>query len=241
MARELARGTRFHSPLQGTAAGQGMNASVSFTTAPWSGYGWSPAAAALGLKGGGASTPVLHGSGFSWATIVGPKVGGSVATYLPNTRGIPMTASFVRRYPGGLRGLGQFPTGDNSGDGSTTTLQMAGGYAGAPTGEIPIAVGTPPVSVSDVGVSASTQSNPPWYASVLGAATAGGSKVAQQYATYANPLYQKSTVALTPQGQVVLATNQPTTGLSTAGVTASMGSLLPLLIVGGVLMMMMRR
>lgn len=237
MARGLARGTRFRPPLQGTAAGQGMNASVSLATAPWSGYGWSPAASALGLKGGGAATPVMRGSGFSWATIVGPKVGGSVAAYLPNTRGIPMTASFVRRYPGGLRGLGQFPTGDNSGDGSTTTLQMAGGYAGAPTGITPV---QPPVSLSDVGVSASTNSNP-WYASVLTAATKGATGIAQQYATYANPLYQKSTVALTPQGQVVLATNQPTTGVSTAGVTASMGSFLPLLIVGGVLMMMMRR
>lgn len=218
-----------------------MNASVSFTTAPWSGYAWSPAASALGLKGGGAATPVLRGSGFSWATIVGPKVGGSVAAYLPVTRGIPMTASFVRRYPGGLHGLGQFPTGDTTGDGSTTTLDIGGGYVGAPTGVIPIAVSTPPVTVSDAGISATTLSKPPWYAGVLGAATAGGAKVAQQYATYANPLYQKSTVALTPQGQVVLATNQPTTGLSTAGVTASMGSMLPLLLVGGLIIMMVRK
>lgn len=232
-----------------------MNASVSFTTAPWSGYAWSPGASALGLKGGGAPTPVLRGSGFSWATIVGPKVGGSVAAYLPNTRGIPMTASFARRYPGGLRGLGQFPTGDTSGDGSVTTLemgggyaggmpggdgsvttlQMGGGYAGAPTGVMAV-----PVTISDAGVKATTRSNPPWYAPILGGATAGAVKITSQYASYANPLYQKSTVALTPQGQVVLATNQPI-GATAGRVASDVGSMLPILLIGGLVIMMMRK
>ena len=215
-----------------------MNASVSFATAPWSGYAWSPAASALGLKGGGGATPVLRGSGFSWATIVGPKIGGSVATYLPNTRGIPMTASFVRRYPGGrLSGLGQ----DGTDVVSTDTGPFTGGGYSLPDITGVVTPLPPPVTVSDVGVSASTLSSQPWYAAPLTAATAGASRVAQQYASYANPLYGKSTVALTPQGQVVLATNQPTSGIAAGGVTATMGSMLPLLLIGGLLIVMMRK
>lgn len=148
-----------------------------------------------------------------------------------------MTASFARRYPGGLRGLGQFPTGDTSGegDGSVTTLQMGGGYAGAPTGVMPV-----PVTISDAGLQATTQSNPPWYAPILAGGAAGAVKVTSQYASYANPLYQKSTVALTPQGQVVLATNQPI-GATAGAVASGVGSMLPILLIGGLLIMMMRK
>ena len=190
--------------------------------------------------GGGAATPVIPGTGFSWATIVGSKVGGPVSVYRPNTRGVPMTVSFVRRYPGGLRGLGQDSTTTLNypgmpGDGSVTTLN----YPGMPTGG-----GIPgynvPVTVTDVGVSAATNSQVPWYAGPLTAAAVGASKIGQQYASYANPLYQKQTVALSPSGQVLFATNQPTT--TTPGALASgVGSMLPILLIGGLMVLMLAK
>ena len=114
-----------------------------------------------------------------------------------------MTASFVRRYPGGFRGLGQDGGDAISTDiGTQTGIDIAAQAAGS--------LSLPPVTVSDAGVAATTLSSQPWYAPILAGATAGGTKIASQYASYANPLYQKSTVALNPQGQVILATNQPT-------------------------------
>ena len=153
-----------------------------------------------------------------------------------------MTVSFVRRYAGGLRGLGQdstttlnYPGMPSDGGGSVTTLN----YPGMPT-----AGGIPgynvPVTVSDVGVSAATNSQMPWYAAPVTAAAVGASKIGQQYASYANPLYQKQTVALSPSGQVLFATNQPTT--TTPGAFASgMGSMLPILLIGGLMVLMLAK
>lgn len=199
-----------------------MNASVQFLTAPWSGHAWSPGASATGVMGGGAATPVPHGTGFSWGTIVGAPVGGPVSVNHPNPGGIPMTATFVRRYPGGLRGLGFTPCIDDP------TLDCSD----PSTGGISTGPGTVTGSPSGISTALSQIFTP--------LSKAGGAAL-QQYVSYQNPLYSKQTVALTPQGQVVLATNQPTAAGALATASTSLGSMLPLLLIGGVVLMMIAK
>ena len=200
-----------------------MNASVQFLTAPWSGNAWSPGASATGLMGGGAATPVPHGTGFSWGTIVGAPVGGPVSVNHPNPRGIPMTATFVRRYPGGLRGLGFTPCIDDP------TLDCSD----PSTGGISTGPGTVIGSPSGISTALSQIFTP--------LSKAGGAAL-QQYVSFQNPLYSKQTVALTPQGQVVYASNQPG-GVTAAGLTtgALAGGGMLLLVGGLVLVMIMAK
>ena len=136
-----------------------------------------------------------------------------------------MTLSYVRRYPGGMRGLGQFspciddPTLDCSDPGTLGVSTGPGNVTGSPS-----------------GISAAL-------AQIFTPIAKSAGVIGQQYMSYQNPLYQKQTVALTPQGQVVYATNQPT---STAGIfggagAAGVGSLLPILLVGVVIAIVVSR
>lgn len=193
-----------------------MNASVQLITSPWSGYAWSPGASATGIMGGGAATPVPHGTGFSWGTIVGAKIGGPVSVNHPSARGIPMTATFVRRYPGGLRGLGFTPCIDDP------TLDCSDPSTGG------VSTGPGSVTGSPSGISTAL-------AQIFTPLSKAGGAALQQYVSYQNPLYQKQTVALTPQGQVVLATNQPT-ATTPGAVAAGLSSFLPILLIGGLIL-----
>lgn len=203
-----------------------MNASVQLITAPWSGYAWSPGASATGIMGGGAPTPVPHGTGFSWGTIVGAKVGGPISVNHPSARGIPMTATFVRRYPGGLRGLGQADSVDMS------SGPAAGPMMTCPDGTVVYSSSQCPGGVPQAG---STGDVATALAKIFTPLSQAGGAALQQYVSYQNPLYQKQTVALTPQGQVVLATNQPT-ATTPGAVAAGLSSLLPLLLIGGLVL-----
>lgn len=202
-----------------------MNASVQLVTAPWSGYGFSPGASALGLMGGGAATPVWHGSGFNWGSIVGFRSGGPIATLIQNPRGTGMTASFVRRFPGGLRGLGQGVQVPCVDDPALDCSDPTTGGVSPPFIDIsgPTFPGNPPtVTGAPSGISTAL-------AQIFTPLSKATGAIAQQYVSYQNPLLQKQTVALSPSGQVLYATNQPTA----AGATASaFGSITPLLLVG---------
>ena len=126
-----------------------------------------------------------------------------------------MTLSYVRRYPGGMRGLGQ-DVG--------YTVPDSTGYT--PPDVIGYSTYTPPSST---------------LAQIFGPLSKAGASIAQQYMAYQNPLYSKQTVALTPQGQVVYATNQPTSGagiFGAAGAPGAAGSLLPILLIGGLGLLM---
>ena len=133
-----------------------------------------------------------------------------------------MTLSYVRRYPGGMRGLGQVvmpciddPTLDCSDPATLGVSTGPGNVTGSPS-----------------GISAAL-------AQIFTPIAKSAGAIGQQYMAYQNPLYQKQTVALTPQGQVVYATNQPTSAAGIFGPSASgVGSLLPILLIGGVVLLM---
>ena len=129
-----------------------------------------------------------------------------------------MTATFVRRYPGGLRGLGQ-----------TDSTDPFSGPAYSPSDITAVAVPVASSSSSDL-------------AQIFTPLSKAGGAALQQYVSYQNPLYQKQTVALTPQGQVVYATNQPG-GITSAGLTtgALAGGGMLLLVGGLVLVMIMAK
>lgn len=79
----------------------------------------------------------------------------------------------------------------------------------------------------------------PWQ-SLLAALSVGGAKTAEQIAlqqsSYSNPLYQKAYYQQTPGGGVI-ASNVPTTGL--AQTFGSGSTMMPLLLIGGLVVMMM--
>lgn len=131
-----------------------------------------------------------------------------------------MTATFVRRYPGGLRGLGFTPCVDDP------TLDCSDPLTGG------VSSGPGVVTGSPSGMSTAL-------AQIFTPLSKAGGAALQQYVSYQNPLYSKQTVALTPQGQVVLATNQPTAAGALATSASSFTSAMPLmlLVVGLVVVM----
>ena len=202
-----------------------MNASVQLVTAPWSGYSTSPGASALGLKGGGAHTPVWHGSGFNWGSIVGFRAGGPISTVIQNPRGQQMTAAFVRGFPGGLRGLGQVDIQDPLSTDIGTQVAS----------DLPYSVANPPVVFSPPTNVA------PAVGAVLGPIATAAGAIGQQYMSYQNPLFSKQTVALSPSGQVVYATNQPTAAGALTSASGAIAGMLPILLIGGLVLMMVAR
>ena len=133
-----------------------------------------------------------------------------------------MTVSFVRRYPGGLRGLGFVPCVDDPTlDCSDTT-----------TGGLSTGPGT--VTGSPSGISSAL-------AQIFTPLTKAAGAIGQQYMSYQNPLYQKQTVALSPSGQVLFATNQPTTTGPGALAASGVASMLPILLIGGLVVLMLAK
>lgn len=126
--------------------------------------------------------------------------------------------------PVGLRGLGQ--------DSETLNLPFISQPTAVPgTSQVALPGG----GAIDLGVTGAT-SGAPWYANILGSAITSGLKVGSQIASYElNPLYQKSTFYQTPQG-TIYASNAPGT-TAIPGLTTTTSSLLPLLLVGGVVLL----
>jgi hypothetical protein len=118
-------------------------------------------------------------------------------------------------------------------------------------------IATPPITPVDLSVlgpstlgptstpstNAAAASGAPWWGQPLFNAITAGLKTGSTIASYQlNPLYQKGTYVQTPQGGI-MATNAPTAG-AIPGLTTGMGSMMPLLLLGGavlVFMMMSRR
>jgi hypothetical protein len=55
--------------------------------------------------------------------------------------------------------------------------------------------------------------------------------IGTQYMSYQNPLLQKQTVVLTPQGQPIYATNQPSFGTAATAAAGSLGSIMPMILI----------
>ena len=207
---------------------------------PWSG---APSAAAMGIWAApGAAVPIGSGQGFNWASIVGSMYGGPVTAYFPTMRGVPMTTSFVRRYSKGLRGLGQ-----NDGTDLFRTLTMpiptyndpsllptlGTPVMGNPANAMPTYTVCPDGSLSTTGSCPTTGSS---VQSIFAPLISAGANIGQMFASYQNPLLNKSTVSIGPSG--ILSTNQPSA--AAIGATA-LGSYMPLIViaVAGLIIVMM--
>lgn len=143
---------------------------------------------------------------------VGGRVPLSGRAAVPVPSGAGFNWASIIRHTSGMHGLGQS-------DGTSTTV------LGAPWSTLGI-----PTDSSSTAASASTA---PWYASLI----AAGLQTGQTIANFElNPLYQKGTYYQTPQG-AIYATN---TGAAVpGGLTTATGSLLPILLLGGGLMLFM--
>lgn len=180
---------------------------------PWSGRDVN---ALVPMSGRAAIPNTPAGTGFNWPSLVG-----RVSGYIRPVRGW------------GLRGLGQTDI-----YGAPTTV-MDGSLPTAPD----ITLTVPPSTLPGITYTAPAapggsggMTPAPWYASILGNAITSGLKVGSQIASYQlNPLYQKGTYIQTPQG-AIYASNIGT-GIPTPTATGS--SMLPILLIGGALMMFM--
>lgn len=149
------------------------------------------------------------GAGFNWSSLVG-RISG-----------------YTRPVRGGFRGLGQ-----------AADVQEGGTYV-PPSTPSPTEIWGPGVGItspiSSGSVASAAASGAPWWASLI----SGGLNVGSQIASYQlNPLYQKQTFYQTPQG-AVYASNIPTGSVIPGLTTGTGASLLPILLIGGVLFMFM--
>lgn len=210
---------------------------------PWAGRDWN---GAIAISGRAAMPGLPAGSGFNWRSVAG-------------TTGYTRPGRAARR---GLRGLGQDVTLDDSGNviDPNTGAIISSATASTPITSNPFACvagvigtgcgatgytyvspsSTPAASTSLPSVpTASSSSATPWYAGLLQSMVNVGGQITNYQL---NPLTNKSTYIQTPQGGII-ATNNP--NVSTAGLTtssmSSIGSLLPLLLIGGVALMMMKK
>lgn len=185
----------------------------------------------VSISGRAALPGLPNGSGFNWRSMA--KTTGYVRP--SGMHGLGR----VRRLRRGFRGLGQdgsnpfVGTYDVSGGTTPTDPNLSATnpyYATLAAGGLTLPTGTTSATAS----AAQGSSSAPWYAPLLAAGLSTGSTIASYEL---NPLYQKSTYIQTPQGQII-ATNQPTTGIP--GITsATAASFMPLLLIGGGLMVFM--
>jgi hypothetical protein len=211
---------------------------LAFQPTPWSG---TPSAV---WASQGAAVPVMSGSGFNWASIIGSMYGGRVSAYTPTIRGVPLTASYVRSFGGmsglrgfrGLRGLGQDysdifssapPSIDNTPvdptgllgameDWNVSNVTPTGTSGGTVTNPIATQLATNPnLAVSPT--SSLTQ--------ILAPLTQAGASIGQMFASYQNPLLQAQSTALQAQAGSQLLNAQ------------TLSSLLPILLIGGVIVL----
>ena len=191
---------------------------------PWSGRDVN---ALVPMSGRAAVPNTPAGAGFNWASLVG-----RVSGYIRPVRGW------------GLSGLGQ--------DGSSVDLSTLGPFSYGTTGGI----ATPAVPTVDLSVLGTTSLSPavpsiasmaasgasnassqaPWWGNILAGALSSGLRTGSQIASYQlNPLYQKQTFYQTPQGAIYASNVGTGPGLP----TATTGSMLPILLIGGMVLLFM--
>ena len=181
---------------------------------PWSGRDFN---ALVPMSGRAAVPNTPAGTGFNW-----PSLTGRISGYIRPVRGW------------GMSGLGQ----DGTSSVDLTTLYPASPDTSSVdlTTLYPALQGT--LASTAAGGASSASSQAPWWANLLSTSITSGLKVGSQIASYElNPLTSKATYYQTPQG-AVYASNVPTSGIPGL-TTGTASSLLPLLLIGGVVMMFM--
>lgn len=190
---------------------------------PWSGRDFN---ALVPLSGRAAVPNTPAGTGFNWPSLVG-----RVSGYIRPVRG------------GGFRGLGQ-PQPFSSATDITSTLETGTSPIGGvslvsdPNAPIYVAADFPTAASAAASGASATSTQAPWWGNILSSAITSGLKVGSQIASYElNPLTNKATYFQTPQGGIY-ASNVPggVPGLTTP-TTGS--SILPMLLIGGVVVMFM--
>lgn len=192
---------------------------------PWAGRDWNRA---IAISGRAAMPGLPGGSGFNW-----PSVVGTTGMLRPRAALSGLGAMARRR-----RGLGQDSTDASGGlpysdpssiPSSTLDLSYYTQMIGNPAAQATVT----PVG-SSVTTPASTQA--PWYAGLLNSLVSVGGQITNYEL---NPLTNKSTYIRTPQGGII-ATNSPTGATGIPGLTtSSLSSMMPLLVIGGGLMVFM--
>lgn len=180
---------------------------------PWGGRDWNRAVA---ISGRAAMPGLPGGSGFDWRSVSG------TTGFLRPRAALSGLGAMAHRRRG--RGLGQDPvtvTTDSSGN----TSWDASNYLAS------IGNPSPQATVQTVTVQGgSASSSAPWYSGLLNSLVGVGSQITNYEL---NPLTNKSTYVQTPQGGII-ATNQPTGTTGIPGLTTTtVSSLMPLLLLGG--------
>ena len=202
---------------------------------PWAGRDWNRA---IAISGRAAMPGLPGGSGFNW-----PSVAGTTGMLRPRA-----ALSGLGRLARRRRGLGADFTGDIP---SFTDFTSGSGGSYAASGMsidssgalIDTTTPLPSLTSTNLGPSASAvtaasqnpSSSSPWTGLLSSLVSVGG-----QITNYElNPLTNKSTYVQTPQGGII-ATNQPTGATGIPGLTTSnLSSMMPLLLIGGGLMLFM--
>lgn len=203
---------------------------------PWSGRDWNRAVAVSGR----AAMPGLPGGrGFDWRSMAG------MTGALRPRAALSGLGAMARRRRG--RGLGDDTTDASGGlpyadaplPSSTLDLSYYTNLIGNPPAQTTLTtVGTPTTTTSS--------SAAPWYAGLLNSAVAVGGQITNYEL---NPLTNKSTYISTPQGGII-ASNNPALAVNAAGVSvatggvsplsaANLSSIMPLLLLGGGLVLFM--
>lgn len=186
---------------------------------PWSGRDVN---ALVPMSGRAAVPNTPAGTGFNWPSLVG-----RISGYVRPVRGW------------GLSGLGQSEVPSSLPGTDLTTTPTDGVFYDVTTGLPTTLYSNPTVNSLSAGGVSSSSSQAPWWGSILASSLTSGLRTGSQIASYQlNPLYQKSTFYQTPQG-AIYASNIPTGSVIPGLTTGTGSSLLPILLIGGVMVMFM--